>query len=219
MSNSALNTKSERNFMPAAGWDWLLPIYDPFVKLLGGEAVRKQLLQQAQLQPGHSVLDIGCGTGTLAILTKQLHPDVVVTGLDPDANALRRAAGKAARAKVSVQFDQGFGDHLPYAPATFDRVFSSLMYHHIPPEQKETVLREICRVLKPDGEFHLCDFDSDGSGARGFLLRISHPMELLRDNPTARVLELMKQAGFAECGQTGRRGMFVGTLAYYRAQR
>jgi ubiquinone/menaquinone biosynthesis C-methylase UbiE len=219
MSDSAVNTKSERNFMPAAGWDWLLPIYDPFVKLLGGEAVRKQLLQQAQLQPGHSALDIGCGTGTLAILTKQLHPDVVVTGLDPDSNALRRAAGKATRAEVSVQFDQGFGDHLPYAPATFDRVFSSLMYHHIPPEQKETVLREICRVLKPDGEFHLCDFEIDASGMHGIMLRWSHAKELLMDNTDERVLDLMKRAGFADCGKTGRRSMLVGTVAYYRAKR
>ena len=219
MSEFAVNTKSEQSFLPAAGWDWLLPIYDPFVKLLGGEAVRKQLLEQAQLQPDHNALDVGCGTGTLAILTRKLHPDVAVTALDPDVKALTRARRKAFRAGVSIQFDQGLGDRLPYPAATFDRVFSSLMYHHIPPELKSAVLREVHRVLKPNGEFHLCDFNSDGSGGRGFLLRISHARELLKDSPEARVLELLQQAGFAECRKTGSRGMVVGTVAYYCAKR
>jgi SAM-dependent methyltransferase len=219
MNEPAVTTKSERSFLPAAGWDWLLPIYDPFVKLFGGEEARKQLLAQAQLQPGYNVLDIGCGTGTLAILTRQLHPAVAVTALDPDPKALARAGSKAARARVSVQFDQGFGDQLPYPARTFDRVFSSLMYHHLPPEQKQGVLREAHRVLKPGGEFHLCDFEVRDDGGSGFLLRISHPKELLKDNGEARVLTLMQQAGFTDCRKTGRRKMLVGAVAYYRGKR
>jgi len=219
MSESAGNTKSEQTFLPAANWDWLLPIYDPFVKLLGGEAARKQLIEQAHLQPGHNVLDVGCGTGTLAVLAKRFHPEVSVNGLDPDPKALSRARSKAARARVSVNFDQGFGDHLPYAAATFDRVFSSLMYHHIPSQQKEAVLREVHRVLKPGGEFHLCDFEVDHTGARGLLLRLSHAKDLLKDNTAERVLSLMQRASFQNCSKTARRSMLVGTVAYYRAKR
>ena len=93
------------------------------------------------------------------------------------------------------------------------------MYHHLPSEQKETVLREVCRVLKPGGEFHLCDFEVHASGARGFMLRLSHSKELLKDNTEERVLTLMKQAGFADCSKTGRRTMLVGTVAFYSAKR
>ena len=70
--------ESSRTYLPAAGHDWSLPLYDPIVKLLGGDAARKALLDQAGLRPGQQVLDVGCGTGTLATLIKRLHPDITV---------------------------------------------------------------------------------------------------------------------------------------------
>src|SRR5215469_6148214 len=87
-----------RAYLPAAGHDWALPFYDPFVKLLGADAARRTLLQQADLRPGNRVLDIGCGTGTFVELIKRVHPEVSVVGLDPDPKALARAKKKAARA-------------------------------------------------------------------------------------------------------------------------
>src|SRR5215469_14426289 len=109
----------QRTFLPAAGRDWALPLYDPFVKLLGADAARRTLLQQADLRPGHRVLDIGCGTGTFVALIKRVHPEVSVAGLDPDPRALARAKKKAARAGVSIQFDQGFSScRTPTRPST-----------------------------------------------------------------------------------------------------
>src|SRR5438270_8100613 len=122
-------TESSRTYLPAAGHDWLLPLYDPIVKLLGGDAARRALLEQACIRPGQRILDIGCGTGSLVVLIKRQHPDVDVVGLDPDPKALARGRHKAARASVSIQFDQGFADALPYTDAAFDRVFSSFMFH------------------------------------------------------------------------------------------
>src|SRR5207249_10176352 len=98
--------ESSRTYFPAAGHDWSLPLYDPIVKLLGGDAARRALLEQAGLRPGQRVLDVGCGTGTLATLIKQLYPDVAVVGLDPDPKALARARRKAAPARLSTQSAQ-----------------------------------------------------------------------------------------------------------------
>jgi SAM-dependent methyltransferase len=67
---------SGKSYLPAAGHDWLLPLYDPFAKLFGGDTARRRLLDQAAVGPGHRVLDIGCGTGTFATLIKGLYPDV-----------------------------------------------------------------------------------------------------------------------------------------------
>src|SRR5215216_5176906 len=121
----------ERTYLPAAGRDVFLPLYDPFTKLVGFDGIRRALLQQAALRPDFRVLDVGCGTGTLAVLIKRLNPSIDVVALDPDPKALVRGRRKAERAGVSVRFDRGFSDALGYPDAGFDRVFSSMMIHHL----------------------------------------------------------------------------------------
>src|SRR5262245_34037787 len=164
-------SETARTYLPAAGRDWALPLYDPFVRLLGGDAARAVLLEQAALQAGHRVLDIGCGTGTLAVLIKHKYPEVEVVGLDPDPKALARAARKARRAALSIQLDRGFADQLPYAEGSFDRVFSSFMLHHVEGDAKAATLREVCRVLKSGARLHLLDFATSHSHSPGRISR------------------------------------------------
>jgi ubiquinone/menaquinone biosynthesis C-methylase UbiE len=209
--------QSPRTYLPAAGRDWSLPLYDPIVTLLGGNAARRVLLEQAALRQGHRVLDIGCGTGTLAALIKRLHPDIEVVGLDPDPKALARARRKAARAAVSIPFNQGFGDELPYPNASFDRVFSSFMFHHLPTGEKGRTLCEVRRVLKSSGSLHMLDFEGPEDGVHGFLARLLRSSHRLKDNSAGRVLSLMSQAGFADPKKVGRQRVLFGRIAYYRA--
>jgi ubiquinone/menaquinone biosynthesis C-methylase UbiE len=212
-----MSTTTRRTYLPAAGHDWFLPLYDPFVKLLGGDRARRALLDQAPIRSGERVLDIGCGTGTFVLLVKQRHPDVEVVGLDPDPKALARAKRKAERAGVSIQLDRGFSNELPYPEASFDHVFSSLMVHHLPADEKLPTLREVRRILKPGGSFHLLDFGSRDSAEHGILARLIHSHERLSDNSPERILALMKEAGFRDPQKTGERSMFFMPLEYYRA--
>jgi ubiquinone/menaquinone biosynthesis C-methylase UbiE len=207
----------QRTYLPAAGHDWLLPLYDPFVKLFGGDRARRALVDQASLRPGQRVLDVGCGTGTLVLLIKRLHPDVDVTGLDPDPKALTRARRKAEREAVSIRFDRGFANEMPYPDASFDRVFSSFMFHHLPADEKETTLREVRRVLRPGGSLHLLDFAHPESGRGGLLTHLIHSGHRLKDNAEERVLGLMGRAGFADAKKVGDRPMLFGRVAYYQA--
>jgi ubiquinone/menaquinone biosynthesis C-methylase UbiE len=209
--------ESTRTYLPAAGHDWSLPLYDPIVKLLGGDKARGVLIDQATFQPRHRVLDIGCGTGTVAIEIKRRYPDLDIIGIDPDPKALARARRKAAKAGVSIQFDQGFGDELPYPEASFDRVISSFMFHHLPAEEKVKTLRAVRRVLKPGGRFHLLDFERPQSGAHGFIARLFHSSERMKDNSESRVLTLMNEAGLSDPRKTGERTMFSGQIAYFQA--
>lgn len=211
--------ESSRTYLPAAGNHWSLPLYDPIVKLIGADAARRVLLDQAALRPGDRVLDIGCGTGSLVVLIKQLHPDADVVGLDPDPKALARGARKAERASVRARFDRGFADELPYEDASFDHVLSSLMFHHLEADVKEGALREARRVLKPGGALRLLDFAGPEAGEAGFLARLLHSGRHLRENSEGEVLAHMRRAGFAGAEKVGQGTMLFGQarINYYRA--
>ena len=106
---------TSKDFHPAAGHDWLLPFYDPLNRLLGAERQKRLLIEQAGLQPGTRVLDVGCGTGSVSILAKRLHPGIEIVGLDPDLKALSRARRRAEAAGVEVAFEHGYANELPFA--------------------------------------------------------------------------------------------------------
>jgi len=206
-----------RTYLPAAGHDWSLPLYDPLVKMLGGDAARAMLLDQAAVRSGYRVLDIGCGTGSLVVLIKRRNPDVEVVGLDPDPRTLARARRKARRAALSIQLHQGFSDELPYPEDTFDRVFSSFMLHHLNAAEKESTLREVRRVLKPGGRFHLLDFATPDSIPVGRLTRFLHSSHRLKDNADARILGLLRQTGLSDPRRVADRALLIGHIAYYQA--
>ena len=210
----------KRTFLPAAGRDLFLPLYDPLVSLLGGDRARRDLVAEANITSGQRILDIGCGTGTLAVMLKRSETHLEVIGLDPDPKALRRAKTKATRAGLSLQLDQGFADELPYAEHSFDRVFSSFMFHHLEEESREKALREVLRVLKPGGSFHLLDFVGDHEhGSHGHLSRLFHSSVRLKDNSDARIVQLMRRAGFTNVEKVKESQMLFGLLrtSYYRA--
>lgn len=209
----------QRSYVPAAGQHWSLPFYDPVVKLLGGDAARRVLIDQAELQPGYRVLEIGCGTGSLLLSIKRRDPRIDVTGLDPDPKALARAKRKADAASVTVRLDRGFSDALPYSDASFDRVFSCFMFHHLNgPEEKQRTLREIGRVLKPGARLHLLDFAQAGSHPHGGIARWLHSHERMSDNTEQRILSFMEEAGLASPVMTRRAKMFIVLdIAYYQA--
>jgi ubiquinone/menaquinone biosynthesis C-methylase UbiE len=210
--------EAERSYLPAAGKRWLLPLYDPVLWLLGADQPKRLLIDQAGMRSGFRVLDVGCGTGTLAVQIKKLHPDSEVVALDPDPAALSVAERKAKRAKIAVEFDRGFSDHMSYPDASFDRVFSSFMFHHLSKEERLATLVEIRRVLKRRGSLHLLDFaPHDGAshenGGHRFHLA-PHPQERFEGHMTA----LMSEAGFEEPSQLARGKIIFGAIAYYRAQ-
>ncbi len=219
MSESAMEGKRQRSYIPAAGYHWLLPVFDLVTKLTGADPARSALLQQAELRPGQQILDIGCGTGSFAILLKQTHPRIDVVGLDPDPKALALARQKAQRASVSPHFDQGFSDALEYPADSFDHVFSSFMFHHLRSNQKEDTLREIRRVLKPGGYLHLLDFRGPNTGDTRPVTRWFHSRRILRDNAENRILELINNAGLAEAHVVHRQTVVFGFahVAYYQA--
>jgi ubiquinone/menaquinone biosynthesis C-methylase UbiE len=210
--------EAERTYIPALGKRWLLPLYDPFLWLLGADKAKRPLIEQAEIKSGFRVLDIGCGTGSMAVLIKRMHPEAEVVGIDPDPSALSVAERKAKRARLPVEFDRGFADRMPYADASFDRVFSSFMFHHLAADEKSATLAEIRRVLKVGGSLHLLDFVREHSvHAR----TAEHGRLIHRHTPVAERIEgrmtaLMDEAGLVDAKEVAGKNFF-GPIAYYRA--
>lgn len=148
-------------------WAWL---YD----LLGAKMRkgRDTLRQVADPQPGEVVLDVGCGTGTLALALVADNRTAAVTGIDPSPEMVQLARRKAAKAGRSVSFEVGVVEDLPYADETFDLVTSSLMWHHLPTDIRDAALAEVRRVLKPGGRFVLMDFASESHSRGGHVLSL-----------------------------------------------
>src|SRR3990172_3394335 len=121
-----------RDFIPALNREWLTPVYDPLIRWTMRESTFKpRLVQAARIAPGHRVLDLGCGTATLTILIKQMHPESEVTGLDIDARILDVAREKISRAGLDITLDQGPATALSYPDDSFDRILSSLVIRHL----------------------------------------------------------------------------------------
>ncbi len=212
-----------RRYLPAAGLHWALPVYDPYVKLLGGDALRSTALEQMDLAPRQRILDIGCATGTLLLLVKQRHPDLAAVGLDPDPKALARASRKALRAGVKIHFSRGFSDTLPFADASFDRVTITGMFSLLPPAEKEPTLRETRRVLRPGGSFHLFDAVEDpvGSSLWWPLLRLwlRQPGRRFHVCTEEETVALMSRAGLVNGRKTGEHPFWLWPVACYRGDR
>lgn len=155
----------EREFLPGMGKPWLLPFYDLFSRRVGARALHERAVALADVTPGQSVLDVGCGTANLALTVLRAQPAARVTGLDPDAGALRVAARKATRRRVPITLVQGFADRLPNGDGSLDHIVSALALHHVPEEGRALFAREALRALGPGGKVTIVDFG--GAGGAG----------------------------------------------------
>lgn len=210
-------------YLPALRFHWLTPYYDNIAGLATPERRFKQaLISQAQLEQGHRVLDLASGTGTLAIWIKQHQPQAEVIGVDCDPAILALAMEKAKQANVSVVFDRAMSCCLPYPAEHFDRVVSSLFFHHLSWVEKEQTAKELFRVLKPGAELHVADWGR----ASNILMRSLFLFEQLfdgfdktQDNVSGKLVTLFEQSGFIEVAEEQTFDTIFGTLALYRATR
>ena len=215
------DSSKQGKYVPALGYAWLTPFYDAFAgKTTREKTFKHALIEQAEFEPGHQVLDLACGTGTLTVWIKQSHPAVTVTGLDGDPNILALAERKAKQAETDISFVHALSTELPYPDAHFDRVVSSLFFHHLDWVNKTRTAREIYRVLKLGGKIHIADW---GRAANPFMRCLFLAIQTLdgfantQDNVEGKLLELFDRAGFSEVALGASFSTMFGTLSLYSA--
>ena len=216
-------TARPADYLPAVRFDFLTPVFDVFVRGTTRERTFKQkLLDQARLAGDLDLLDVGAGSGTLAIWAKEREPAIRIRGLDGDPAIIGQARRKAERAKVDVTFDEGFSYELPYDDASFDRVLSSLFFHHLVLADKRRTIAEIARVLRPGGELHVADWGEPRSAREkiaAVAIRKFDGDEPTRDNLAGRLPELFEAGGLTEARERDRIPAPLGVISLYSARR
>lgn len=155
------SAKETKGLILNQGWHYDLGIWFCDIFLFHGQLrkLRFRTINWACIQPGEHVLDVGCGTGTLAMeVARRVGKAGHVTGIDPGMEQIARARSKAARHNLPIDFQIGMIEQLAFPDQTFDVVFSTLMMHHLPISLKRQGLAEIMRVLKPGGRLVIADF-------------------------------------------------------------
>lgn len=149
------------DYVPPLGRTALTRYYDRMIALMTREQRwRSELLRRIPHRPGLQIVDVGCGTGTLAVAIKQLHPDCTVMAIDPDAPALALARDKADKAGVAIHWEQAMGDRIDalVEDGGCDVILSSLVFHQCALEVKQAVANAMFRALAPGGLLLVADY-------------------------------------------------------------
>ncbi len=208
-------------YVPAAGRVGSTRLYDRSIAVTMREQRWRPLLRDRALQGvpanGH-VVDVGAGTGTLAISLAQARPDVTVTGVDGDQEILALAQDKPGAELVTWR--KGLAGELPLADDCADAVVTSLVLHHLDWGAKQRALAEMARVLRPGGRLHIADWGRPATPllrASFFVLQLLDGFAVTRDHAAGRIPELVRGAGFSEVRVHRRLRTAWGTLELLEA--
>lgn len=216
MSRPAPNTS--RSFVPALGLHWLTGFYDALIaRFLAEHAWKARLVEAIAPSADDTLIDLGAGTGTLALTLKRASPKATLIGVDPDPAQLDRARAKAEAAGLSIRFEKSFADDLPIADGAATGVVSSLVLHHLNLTMKRATLAESYRVLRSGGRLVIADWAKPDD----LLMRLAYlPVQVFdgfpntNDNLRGLLPELIREAGFVDVREIYRRRTIFGNLAF-----
>jgi ubiquinone/menaquinone biosynthesis C-methylase UbiE len=207
---------TDARYVPAAGRAGLTRLYDPVMALtMREQAWRPRLADRvlADLPAGGTVVEVGAGTGTFALVLAAARPDAEIVAVDGDADPLALAQAKPG--SETVRWREGMADRLPLDDASVDVVVMSLLLHHLDPAAKRAALADARRTLRPCGRLHIADWGKPrGALARaGFLaVQILDGFANTRDHAAGRLPAYLTDAGFANIETAARVRTAWGTL-------
>lgn len=218
-------TDTDRDFVPALGKSGSLDRYDAAIALMTREKRwRSDLLKLVAPQPGDRIVDIGCGTGTLAIALKEGEPESEILAVDPDPAVLEIAQTKARTAGADIHWFEAMGDELDGIAALqgCDKIVSSLVFHQCPMEIKEAIAAQMHRLLRPGGQLFIADYGEQRSPLMRMLFRQIQwldGVEYTEPNARGCMPDTLASAGFDAVEEAKIIATPTGSISIYRAER
>ena len=213
------NIAVSKKFIPALGYKWLSGFYDLTFKLaLPENKLRNKLIEELDLKDGESILEFGYGTGQNLVFAYRKNKNIKLTGIDIDPSIRKIASYKINKYKIPVSLDLYDGKTFPYSDNSFDKVYSSLVFHHLDTETKINCLKEINRILKPGGKLIIGDF---GKAKTKLMRFVYYSVQLLdgfkttEENVLGLIPKFISETNFINIKETGFINTVIGTYSYY----
>jgi ubiquinone/menaquinone biosynthesis C-methylase UbiE len=216
---------TNRDFVPALGKAGNIERYDAVLALMTREKRwRGELMKLVAPGAGETIVDIGCGTGTLAIALKAAAPTSIILGVDPDPDILDIARRKAREADADILWFEAMGDALDQIGPLqqCDKIVSSLVLHQCPMDVKEAIVGQMWRLLKPGGGLYIADYGEQRSLLMRTLFRqvqMIDGFELTEPNARGCIPEILRGAGFRDVEEVRAIQTPTGSISLYRAER
>ena len=181
---------------------------------------RRAMIEALAARAGETILDVGCGTGSFAVMLKRAEPDVDVVGIDPDEEALAIARAKANTAGLAIRWKRGFARDA--ADHSADAVVSSLMFHQVTMAEKKAGLAAMHAALRPGGRLVIADYGRQ-RGLMRLLFRVTiQRLDGVADtqpNADGMLPGLVRAAGFGNVREAARIHTITGTIGLILAER
>lgn len=212
-----------QKFIPALGYDFLTAYYDLAIRLTMPEKkFRKILVDEVEPKPNERILEFGFGTAQNLILAKKKCVDTDLRGVDIDPKVKEIAKYKLAKNNFEVPLDLYNGTQLPYEDKYFDKVYSCLVFHQLDAETKLSCLKEIFRVLKPNGKLIIADWGKASNWFMRFtflLVQLLDGFKTTNDNVKGLLPSFIAEAGFDRVLMLRSINTLIGTFSYFEARK
>lgn len=162
---------------PPLGYAVLTPFYDRVIAAMTREKDwRACLVEHIDARLGETILDVGSGTGSLAIAVTAAAPGCHFHGIDPDASAIEIARHKALLFDSAATFELGSLGEGAVGRDTVDKVVCSLVLHQVPIAEKRRLIRAMLDLLRPGGQMFIADYGRQPTIAMRLAFRVTVQM-------------------------------------------
>lgn len=210
-----------KKYIPALGYDFLTAYYDMVIKITMPEKkFRMLLVEEINPQANERILEFGFGTGQNLLLVHKANQNTKLEGLDIDPKVKAIAEHKLAKNNIQIPLHLYDGNVLPFADNTFDKVYNCLVFHQLDAETKLNCLKELHRVMKPNGKLIIADWGKAQNKLMRFtfgLVQLLDGFKTTNDNVKGLMPDFISKAGFEDVVVTNSINTAIGTFSYFNA--